>query len=154
MELTRNSIVDLFSENRQEHFQPIVQILDVKLLRSSRFQLVISDGEHFQQAVAVRDMIVICENNSVHAFQVVKLIDYFLNNVKGIDILFILNVEILCSLDFTIGSPERFDLINKQLVLQPESIPNEIQNVPIPKLSQQLDEIYMPIKALTALSAD
>jgi len=95
--LTQSAIMEMCSANCPEGLQPVLQVIELKLVQSQqnsnveRYRLVLSDGSHYQQG-----MLATQKNDLVHAGKlqkgsVVRLTQFICNVVqsrKSVQLLF------------------------------------------------------------------
>jgi replication factor A1 len=94
---------------------PNVQLLDIKRIASNsaasqdRFRLVISDGQHYMQAMLATQLNYIVEQNQVEQYSVVQLQEYICNMVQNRKIVIALRLQPVQKHTQQIGNPQKLD---------------------------------------------
>jgi hypothetical protein len=82
-------------------FRPTVQVIDVKeiasdlLFLSNRYRLIISDGEHYMQAMLASQLNDLVEGSQIAAHCVMKLDEFLWHEIQGTKIVILLAVEVV-----------------------------------------------------------
>lgn len=163
--LTKQALRALNQGATKDNFKPQLQILDIKLLGTTRYRVVISDGEDFSQAMIGGTCQDLFKNNLVSQYQIVTLKGYSITLVSGSPILIISELDLGVTLDSTVGEPNRYELDYKQQTEPPvrpkfnRPVEEAKSNKPKFEETKQIPykmqrEQYMPIKALTTLNDD
>lgn len=153
MSLSPNAIPTLHNTLNLPNYQPVVQILDIKLLNSKRYQLVISDGKFYQQALLSPNCNDVIGLEGIGIFHMIKILEYVCNLVKETKILFITELEALSAYDCQIGNPSRYnDIKNSQENPTQEQTPHKL--IPEKLIPKSTDLLYVPIRALNPNSSN
>ncbi|KAL5099844.1 hypothetical protein RYX36_004171 [Vicia faba] len=111
LSLTPGAIKKMCFTSSEEEFQPVLQLIDLKLVHSSqnttteRYRAVLSDGEFYEQG-----MLATQKNGLVHAGRlqkgsIVKLTQFVTNDVQRRKIIIIVDLEVLMDICDMIGKP-------------------------------------------------
>ncbi|CAG9331340.1 unnamed protein product [Blepharisma stoltei] len=161
MSLHPNAIRNLHNTQHLPDYQPIVQVLDMKSLNNQKYQIVISDGEFYQQALFVGQCNDIIKSGIIHIYDLIKINDYVVNILNNTKILFITEIEHVSSYDSQIADPIRYNDIRtnpKPVLEETQEIPEapvpdqKIAQIPEKLIPEQTKDLYAPIKSLTPLS--
>ncbi|GAA5888099.1 hypothetical protein JCM6882_000280 [Rhodosporidiobolus microsporus] len=112
-ELTQGAAVAMYEQqDTPASVEPSLQVLSVKRVNQTgqgtdRYRLILSDGEHFVQAMLTTTLndFVTGDEPAVTKFSIVKLSSYAVNEVQNRRIVIILGIEPLGHADDKIGSP-------------------------------------------------
>jgi len=112
MSLDAGAIERAYNSNTSGN--PTVQLLDIKPIISQsgtadRYRLVISDGQHFMQAMLATQLNNMVEQNEIAKLSVVRLREFICNVVQNRKIVIILNLEPIANCAETIGQPIGLD---------------------------------------------
>jgi len=109
--LTRGAIEEL-NLGRQVN-SPTVQVIDVKRIpaqNGDRHRLILSDGNHYMQAMLATQQNALVESGEVKKLCVVTLIEHLCNVVQNRKIIIVLNLRVHSPCpDSVIGSPQRLE---------------------------------------------
>lgn len=137
--LTQGAIIRAF--RNQYDVNPNVQIIDIKALQptttnpGTRYRLVISDGEHYQQAMVATQLNPLIESRQLCQWSVVQLTEFMSNDVSGRRIIIILNLVVVSNdCPNQIGNPQPiFDAPPVPQASQQHAMPQQHQaQVPQP----------------------
>lgn len=94
MSLTQGAIMRTYQTDDVNH-QPILQIIDIKKLSSTsdRYRLVISDGQHYQQAMLATQLNSLITTQQVKEHCIVRLDEFISNNVAKRKVIIILKLS-------------------------------------------------------------
>ena len=99
---------------------PSPQIIDLKKIESAaggagtRWRIIISDGQHHQQAMLATQLNANVDSKEVQLNSVVKLTNFITNMVQERKIIIVLGIEVLNTADGRIGAPISVDKAGDQ----------------------------------------
>ncbi|CAG9328066.1 unnamed protein product [Blepharisma stoltei] len=154
--LTKRAVRSINSGVSCNDLKPTVQILDIKLLGTTRYRLVISDGDDYVQAMVGASIQQKFASDEIVQYQVIKIKEFSIANVGGRPILIIADLESGVCLESTVGEPNKFELNfeEKEEIKQPQIKQPQIKQSKLPEPKIFNKESYIPIKALTTLNDD
>ena len=111
MALTAGSVQRMFNNDTAQN--PIVQLLEVKQINgqggATRYRLIISDGQHFMQAMLATQLNALVDQQQLQQYCIVRLNEYLCNVVQNRKIIIILNLHVISSPGHQIGNPARLE---------------------------------------------
>ena len=93
----------------------VVQVLDIRRLSTDnpmaveRFRLVVSDGQHYQQAVVVTELNARIKSGEIQTLGLIKLTEIFCKVVMGWRVIIILGLEVVSCPVGKLGKPSNVD---------------------------------------------
>ena len=113
--LSMGAIKKIF--DRHKPVSPRLQILDLKVMESGqsvkRHRLILSDGNHFLEAMLVAAMADLVTNGKLRKFCIVRLVDYHLISSQNNKMCVVTNCVICSHHDRVHGSPENIQTVLK-----------------------------------------
>ncbi|KAL0550549.1 hypothetical protein IC582_015071 [Cucumis melo] len=98
-------------ESSAETFQPILQVIDLKLVNTSqqsgseRFRLLVSDGTHFQQGMLGTQLNELVKSGKLQKGSIVRLRQYVCNPVQERLIIIVIELDVIEEVCDIIGEP-------------------------------------------------
>ena len=86
-----------------------MQVIDIKKLASSRYRVVISDGDHFEQAFVGGSCQHYFLNGMVQVHQLIRIKDFTIADINNTSVISLTDVEPSTSLKGLHGSPQKFE---------------------------------------------
>jgi replication factor A1 len=125
--LTRGSILRSYKSEVVEN--AVVQIIDIKKIGASsagaadRYRLVISDSQHYQQAMLTTQLNPLVESKQLQQWSIVRLKEYLCNLVANRRIIIVLQLDVLGPHPEMIGKPINVDQAANTPVSAPTPAP-------------------------------
>ena len=107
--LTKNAIHSMRSGQSREGAVYIVQVIDIKLIGTSRYRAVISDGDFFDQSFVGGSSHHFFSNGMVQLYQLLKIKDYSMTDINSTPIITLNEIEPSSSLKAVIGNPSKYE---------------------------------------------
>ena len=104
----------------------VVQVLDIRRLSTDnpvaveRFRLVVSDGQHYQQAVVVTELNARIKSGEIQTLGLIKLTEIFCKVVMGRRVIIIFGLEVMSCPVEKLGKPSNVDP-NVGTIQQPQA---------------------------------
>jgi replication factor A1 len=112
--LSKGSIRSIYTapDAQKLGITPLLQVINVKLINSQsktsaseRYRIILSDGEHFQQAMLSTRLNGLVKDETLKQFSKLKLTEFIVNKVQTRRIIIVLNGEVVGSSEEKIGNP-------------------------------------------------
>src|SRR5690242_1565213 len=102
--ITGGAITAMYANGAtSETLKPVLQVIDVKEIKANdpaksaapRFRLVISDGEHYQQAILSSQLAPLVTSNELPVYALFKATEYQINSVSNRMVCIIVGLEVV-----------------------------------------------------------
>lgn len=104
-ECTENAVVQL-AENRLTHRNPIFQVLNLAPQRGGLMRVAVSDGQHFMQTLAKKELIKRCKVKRLNVIRALEISYEGKDRPPHRKVAVLRNLEVLSEGSYVIGKPE------------------------------------------------
>lgn len=106
---TKNAVHSMRSLPKRENSIFVVQIIDIKLIASSRYRAIISDGEYFDQSFIGGPSHHYFQSGMVQVYQLIKIKDYSITEINNGVILTLQEIEPSTCHKAIYGTPAKYE---------------------------------------------
>jgi replication factor A1 len=159
MAVTKNAVYNLRNLPKKEGQVYTVQIIDIKLIASSRYRAIISDGEFFTQSLIGGPSQHFFSSGMVQVYQLIRINNFSASEINNGSIITLLEIEPSTCLKQIIGNPQNSEKLPSRV--DPRPVPSN--NVNLPSASHQVSRNqasskenceFTSVKTLTSSSRD
>jgi replication factor A1 len=107
--VSKNAIQSMRTNMKKEGLCYTVQVIDIKLIGSSRYRAIISDGDYFDQSFIGGPSHHYFSNGMVQLYQLIKIKDYSITDINSAFIITLNEIEPGTVLKSVNGSPVKYE---------------------------------------------
>ena len=150
--LTANAVMSILNGVDKNVLTPVMQCLDVRLLKKGedgpeRYRLVLSDGQHFQQAMLSTNLNPMVQGGAVTINSIIRLDDFLCNEYQGRRIIIVTALTVLGN-EPRIGMPRKIEEASEgapSISRPATAAPAASSSVPVPAASAPAASSAAPV---------